>query len=203
MTVYKTGSTIDILHLDCVLIKLLSKLSKLMTRIGYEYNKLRPSLEYMDLQTRRIVINAKVRTHVEYILPLIIAQPQYVQNKVFKILMKLNRWTLRENTFKIRNTTICKKIGCPTPQQELLRVSYKFIHNLILNNQTKSLTQLLQFPRRSTSKISYIKPKKAHFKTPLEHMVELYNQQDVKLRKLSKPQLQRTLKKLTLKYRQD
>ena len=54
-------------------------LLKMMTHIGMEYPKLKPSLKLMDLQTKRIVINTKVRAHIEIILPLIIAQPQYVQ----------------------------------------------------------------------------------------------------------------------------
>ena len=114
-----------------------SHLSAMMSKIGLEYHKLRPALNYMDLQTRRIVIDAKVRTHIDYIMPLIISQPQYVKNRVEKILMKVNRWTLQENTFKMRNVTICKRVGCPTPNQEILRASVKFFHGLVITKQTR------------------------------------------------------------------
>ena len=178
-------------------------LSGLMSKIGLEYHKLRPALDYMDLQTRRIVMDAKVKTHVEYILPLVISQPQYVQNRVEKILMKINRWTLQDNTFKMRNATICKRVGCPTPNQQILRSCFKFFHNLVKTKETKSLIELISFPRRITSKLSYKCPKKQCFRTPLEAMTDFYNQQDAKIKALNKKQLKRKIKKLNLKYKRD
>ena len=170
-------------------------LTKLMSKVRHEYHKIRPSLQFMNLQTRRIIINAKVCSHVEYVLPLIISQPQYVQNRIEKILMKINRWILMENTFKMRNVTVCKKVGCPTPNQEILRCSLKCFHGLIKDKETTSLMELISFPRRITLKISYKCPKKPCFWTPIEVMTDFYNQQDGKTKSWTKKQMRRKIKK--------
>ena len=134
---------------------------------------------------------------------LTILQPQYVRERIYRLIMKVNRWILRENTFKMRNTKICKKIGMPPPEQEMLKCSLKFFHNLVLTRNCASLTELLRFPRRTTSRITHKYPKKMYFRTAIEHMTELFNQQDSSLKTLSKPRLKRKLVKITLKYRRD
>merc|ERR1711954_265018 len=108
-----------------------------------EYHKLKPALPQMSLKQRRITINAKVRTHIMYMMPLTISQPQYVRERIYRLIMKVNRWILRENTFKMRNSKICKKIGMPLPEQEMLKCSLKFFHNLVVTRNCTSLSELL------------------------------------------------------------
>ena len=157
----------------------------------------------MNLKQRRIILNAKIKTHVYYVLPLVISQPQYVRDRFEKILMKINRWILMENTFRLKNTTICKRVGVCMLQQELLRTSFKFIHNLILERKCRSITELFRFPQRTSSRISHKTPKKQFYRTPLEHMIELYNQQTHELKLLTKPRLKRRLEKTQIKYKRD
>ena len=155
------------------------------------------------MQQRRTLLNAKVRTHVQYVLPLVISQPQYVQDKFHKMLMKINRWIYNDCTFKMKNTSICAKIKMPTPQQEILKTSFKFFQNLILKRECRDLTDLIRFPRRTTSRLSFKCPKKQYLRTALEHMTEMYNQQVSDLKQLSKPRLKRRLMKVNLKYQRD
>ena len=168
-----------------------------------EYHKIRPAMQYMSLRNRKTIINAKVRTHIHYMLPLTIAQPQYVRDRVSRLLMKVNRWILQENTYKISNTKICKKIQMPTPEQEILQTSLKFFNSLVLTRKCVSLVELIKFPRRTSSRLNHKHPKKQCFKTTLEHMTELYNQQNSTLKGLSKPRLKRRLSKVIIKYRRD
>ena len=91
----------------------------------------------------------------------------------------------------------------PTPDQEILKLAFKFFHNLVLTKKCESLVELIRFPRRTTSRLNHKYPKKAHFKTTLEHMTELFNQQESTLKGLSKPRLKRRLTKVTLKYRRE
>merc|ERR1711954_195204 len=168
-----------------------------------EYHKLKPALPQMSLKQRRITINAKVRTHIMYMMPLTISQPQYVRERIYRMMMKVNRWILRKNTFKMRNSKICKKIGMPLPEQEMLKCTLKFFHNLVATRNCPCLSELLRFPRRTSSRITHKYPKKTYFRTALEHMTELYNQQDSTLKSLSKPRLKRKLVKITIKYRRD
>ena len=178
-------------------------LSKLSRKLGHEYHKLRPALQYMTLEKRKIIVNAKVRTHLKYMLPLAISQPQYVRDRISRMLMKVNRWILQEKTFKLKNAKICKKIGMPTPDQEILQCSLKFFQNLVLTRKCKSLIELIRFPRRITSRLHHKYPKKVHFKTTLEHMTELFNQQEASIKTLSKPKLKRRLAKINIKYTRD
>merc|ERR1711954_228612 len=101
-------------------------LSRLSRKLGIEFHKLEPALNYMSLEQRRVIINSKVRTHITYMLPLAISQPQYVRDRIAKLIMRVNRWILQENTFKVRNTKICKKIGIPPPEQEMLKCALNF-----------------------------------------------------------------------------
>ena len=103
----------------------------------------------------------------------------------------------------MQNLKICKKIGMPMPEQEMIKCALVFFQNLVLTKNCSSLTELLKFPRRTTSRINHRYPKKTHCKTSLEHMTELYNQQDSSLKALPKPKLKRKLVKLTIKYRRD
>ena len=178
-------------------------LSKLSRKLGLEYHKLRPALQFMTLEKRKIIINAKVRTHLTYMLPLALSQPQSVHDRIARMLMKVNRWILQEKTFKMKNSKICKKISMPTPDQEILQCSLKFFQNLVLTKKCRSLIELIRFPRRVTSRLHHKYPKKVHFKTTLEHMTELYNQQEASLKILTKPRLKRRLSKIKLKYRRD
>ena len=168
-----------------------------------EYHLIKPALQYMTLEQRKIIINSKVRTHILYMLPLTISQPQYVRERIFRLMMKVNRWILRENTYKMRNSKICKKIGMPLPEQEMLKCCLKFFNNLVESRHCTNLCELIRFPRRITSRLTHRFPKKNFCKTSLEHMTELYNQQDSSIKQLSKPRLKRKLVKLTLKYRRD
>ena len=78
--------------------------SRSMSKMGLEYHKVKPALDLSTLDQQKINIYSKIRSHIDYFLLLLISQPNYIQDKVKKILMKVNCWMLQDNTFKVRNT---------------------------------------------------------------------------------------------------
>ena len=53
-----------------------SHLNRIRSRIGLSQNKIRPALKHMNLQTRRTVITAKVKSIIMYGAPMILNQNQ-------------------------------------------------------------------------------------------------------------------------------
>ena len=133
-------------------------------------------------------------------MPLIINQPERIKSRAETMLMRINRWVHGGNTFKESSIKICKKINRPLPEQEILRANAKFSHKLILNPDIQSLQRYVARPKRSTSRLFHVKPKKKLYRTPLEHHIQLYNQLPEDLKYLKPKTLAYKLKKREVEY---
>ena len=156
---------------------------------------------HMNIEQRKVILLAKLKSIIEYCYPLLVAQPQNVRKQAETITMRINRWILQENTFRVRNETICKKIQCPTPNQAIVQCGAKFIHKLITTNSTPSLSRLIDKPKRITAQHHYKYPKKKSNRTTVEALTNLYNQMSYKEKILNPKALKRRLKKNKLKFK--
>ena len=76
-------------------------------------NSLRDALPYMTPQTRKVIVNSKLRGQINPYLPLLINQSQAVKKKVEVILMRINKIMYGKKYFKVNNDAICKEINLP------------------------------------------------------------------------------------------
>ena len=66
-------------------------LSKMKARIGLEYSKLKPYLPHMSLDDRKIIVYSKMRSILDYGLPLYLGETEGLRRKLQAAYMTLNR----------------------------------------------------------------------------------------------------------------
>ena len=176
-------------------------LIKTQQKVIMEKQKLSQLSPYMNFKQRKVIYSTKLKSLVEYCHPLLASQPQQIRKQAETLNMMINRWILKENTFCVRNETICRKIECSTPNQAIIQCGAKFIHKLITTNSTPSLSKLIDRPRRITAQHYYNKPKKRTNRTPVEALTNIYNQMTYKEKSLNPKALKRRLKKSKLKFK--
>ena len=68
-----------------------SHLSKVKSKIGMELAKLKPMLKFMTLNDRKVILNSKLRSIIDYGLPLFMGKNEAVITKVEATYMSINR----------------------------------------------------------------------------------------------------------------
>ena len=59
-----------------------SHLSKFKSRIGLEYSKLKPYMQYLNMTDRKTILNSKLRSILNYSLPLYMGKNQQTVQKL-------------------------------------------------------------------------------------------------------------------------
>ena len=161
---------------------------------------MKSALPYLNKRNRKIILNAKLRGQVSLILPLIINQNAHTQRRMEVLLMRINKWIYGGPTYKRSNKAICKEIGIPEPEQEILKANSKFIHKLINKKSRMTTHAHIVIPKRKTSILYHRKPKKKLYRTALEHHIEIYNQLDDDLKPMNPRQFGRKVKTRKVEY---
>ena len=164
------------------------------------YNKIKEALPHMNPKVRKIVVNAKIRGQINMYLPLFLNQTQQVQNQCEVMLMRINKMIDGQKYFRTENEKICNRIKMPLPKQEIVNSSAKFIQKLIHDRKTPAIMERITRTKRVTSKFYHIYPKKKIYKTPLEVLINLYNQISNELKHEKPKTFKRKLKKEKIDY---
>merc|ERR1711954_502434 len=68
-----------------------SHLSSMRSRIGLEYSKLKPYLNLMSQNDRKLIVNSKLRSILDYGIPLYMGETEALRNELEACYMTLNR----------------------------------------------------------------------------------------------------------------
>merc|ERR1711954_262812 len=108
--------------------------------------KLKPALNFMSPDLRKMIINAKVKPIATYGSQLVLGQSQQVIQRACALIMRVNR-AMFVNTQGLRSTTaICKALNIDEPRQELVKASFSHIHKIIENKKPKQISDKLCLP---------------------------------------------------------
>ena len=99
-------------------------LSKMKSRIGMEYTKLKPYLNYMTQKDRKKIVNSKLRSILDYGLPLYMGEAEGIRSNLESTYMTLNRIIHGGLTFKVSKVNICKQIKAELPEKHILITVY-------------------------------------------------------------------------------
>merc|ERR1711954_449300 len=88
-----------------------SHLSSMKSRIGLEYSKLKPYLNLMTQEDRKLIVNSKLRSVLDYGIPLYMGETEGLKSKLESSYMTINRIIHGGLTFKVNNVKICKRIS--------------------------------------------------------------------------------------------
>ena len=116
--------------------------------------------------------------------------------------MRINH-SMFNNTEGLRSTTaICRKLGIDEPRQDIIKSSFKQIHNIIKSKRPKHIISQLKLPFRKSGRV-YIKGRKKSVRaerSPINASVELYNAIPTSFRMMRHKKLKSKLKKVNIQY---
>ena len=147
---------------------------------------LKPALRYLNLQQRKIVVQAKILSKLKYGLCLYAGQKETIKGGVDVLVMFCYRLIYRENTYMMRNERICEKIGLEMPNQIIQKSALLFIQKVMFQNVNKDILGLFKSARFSRSEkqinLNYI-PRTLKFRRScINYATKIYNTVDPKLR---------------------
>ena len=133
-----------------------TQLSKLKSRLGLEYSKIKPYMHFLSLEDRKTIINSKLRSIVDYALPLFMGENQQTVQRLESLYMTINRIIKGGLTFKVNSIKICNKIKVNLPLRHIRKVSAQYIHKHLKTKKCSALIDELIIPKRKISHI-YVK----------------------------------------------
>ena len=168
------------------------------SKIGYEHSKLKPYLNMMSLEDRKLIVNAKMRSILDYGLPLYMGETEGLRNRLEACYMTLNRIIHGGVTFKISKVNICKKIKCDLPSKHILKTSARFIQKHIYLKKCPAILDKLVIPKREASIIYMRSPQMGTYPASLDKLIQLYNSLPLTHKSMKPKGTKDTLRKMTL-----
>ena len=123
----------------------------LNSKITMTFNPIKDAIPHMTSDTRKVIINSKLRGQITMFLPLLINQNQAVRRQAEVLLMRVNKLIYGQNYFLTSNENICKKINIPSPEEEIVKACAKDIQKTMFNQKTPSVLKLITRTKRNTA----------------------------------------------------
>ena len=105
------------------------------------------ALQYLNLDQRKEIIRAKVISKIQYGLCFFAGQTEAIKAGISALIMYCYRRILNENTYKMRNKKICKKIGMETPTQLISKSALTFLQKILHFKMPLDIISLFRFSR--------------------------------------------------------
>ena len=170
-------------------------ISKTASRVGLAYKNMLPYLNHSNINQRKILIKSKIESIALYGSPLIFNETEHIQKRFFAILMKINKWILRENTFRKANKEICAKLKIDEPEQTFLKSNVLHIAKIVKDREVGQIMEKLYINNRIGSKIYFKDPQKPSSRSSLIRHVDLYNALSLDTKAMKISSLKRKFKK--------
>ena len=148
-------------------------IGKTASRVGLAFKNLLPYLNHSTLSQRKILIKSKIESIALYGSPLIFNETEHIQKRFMAILMKINKWILRENTFRKSNKEICSKLKTDEPEQTFLKANVLHIIKIVKDREVGQIIEKLAINNRLGSKIYFKDTQKPSSRSSLIRHVDL------------------------------
>ena len=123
-------------------LKMDGEINNLASSLHNRINNVNKMKEFTDFKTRLIFMNSFVIGKLIYRLPLYNNVPQYLTNKLHKILMTAARCAIGDYCFKKSNKYILNKCKWLSVKNMITYSSLIFIDNIVRCNKPKSIMQI-------------------------------------------------------------
>ena len=173
--------------------------SRMKSRIGLELNKLKPYLSSLRPVDRKIILNCKLTSILDYALPLYLGETEATMNRFEAAYMSIYRRIRGGYTFRVNRKTICKDINTDLPRMHIAKKAVTFIHKQLSHRSCHSLVDRLIIPKRIASMIHMRNPQNGIYPTSLDRGVSLYNKLSTDLKSKRIGPFKRHLKKNDIK----
>ena len=117
------------------------------------YSKLKPYLNTMNMKDRKKIVNSKLKSILDYGLPLFMGENAQVRAKLEAAYMLINRVIHGGYTFRVNKTTICDEIKTDMPLQSICKTAATFLHKHLTHRKCDSLINQLVIPKKIASHI--------------------------------------------------
>ena len=150
-------------------------ISKTASRVGLAFKNLLPYLSHSTLNQRKILVKSKIESIALYGSPLIFNETEHIQKRFMAILMKINKWILRENCYRKPNSEVCAKLKVDEPEQSFLKANVLHILKIVKDREVGQIIEKLSINNRLGSKIYFKDPQKPSSRSSIIRHVDLYN----------------------------
>ena len=197
--IVKTVSKIKILGtwIQCDL-KLDAEINKLSSCLHNRINNLNKIKKYTDFKTRLNFMNSFVIGKLNYMLPIYNIAPNYIKNKLHKILMKAARGAIGNYCYKKSITHILGQCKWVSINNMIVYSSFIFINKIIKNNKPKSILNIYKTQRflrhKSDISLKNIPKNSKYSKFFIQEHTHTYNTIPVEIREKSNNTFKREIR---------
>ena len=179
-----------------------SQLTATASKVGLAMSKLRPALPYLTPETRKQLVNMKIKPIALYGIQLYLGQPQSIIYRAASQIQKVNRFMTTNPEGLKSISALCRYLDIDDPLQDIVKSSFTFIHKIIQTKRPEQIIDQLNIPRRSSAKI-YFKGKPNSLRsrrTPINSCIDLYNAIPMDFKLLPHKKMKSKLKNLKINY---
>lgn len=136
-------------------------------------------IKYMSEKTRIIYAKSYMMSRIAYGLPLYCGAHDRIKKKINTTVMKVCRWTRRSYCFRESSMSICKSIKVDLPEENMLKSTAMFSHNILSKRKPKQILRRIRTPRtRAQAKMSlkYRHISSNFERTLLFQSIKIYNE---------------------------
>ena len=145
------------------------------SKMGIELSKLKPFLNLMSQSDRKIILNSKLWSILDYGLPLYMGESLQVREKLEAAFMTVNRLIKGGWNFKVSKVKICAEIKVDMPNQHMHKTVALYMHKHLLHRKCHAFVNQLIIPKRMASSIYVKKPQVGIYNASLDKCTENYN----------------------------
>ena len=127
--------------------------TQMKSKMGIVYAKMKPFLSFMNVPDCKIIVGAKLKSILDYGVPLFQGENQMTMNKLEASYMTINRIIRRGLTYKVSRVKICNDIKCDLPAKHIRKASLSFIHKHLTHRKCSALMDQLMIPKGKSSPI--------------------------------------------------
>ena len=160
-----------------------------------EYAKFKQYLHMVSQKVRKLYVESKLRSILDYGLPLYMGESEATRNRLRASFMTLNRIIHGGITFKVNSNTICKRIKVKHPEKHITNTAAQFIQKQLFHKKCPALTSKMLIPKRNAGHIYMRMPQAWIYPSSIDKLVGIHNRLPQNLKTMNPPWFKRYLRK--------
>ena len=183
-----------------------SHMNSVISSVNHQLYTVKELSKYMTEGIKLKYANSVIKGKLNYGLPMLIGETNFVKEKYYRAVMKTARWVRGSYCFKESVSSILKSLNWKHPEADIDEAAAKLTHKMISKQEPRSIVKKIRMQRtREGTNISMHKyGKMKRFNSTFINMTyKVYNRIPKDLRALTPKQLKIKLLKTKLKPKED
>ena len=176
---------------------MLPQMNKIVSEVSYMLNTTNKMSKYLTFEARKNFVNSYVIGKLNYSLPLMCGQQDYIKQKVHTVLMRAGRFARVSYCYKESTDSILKSINLKNHEQLIAESGAKFVHKVIFHKNPVSILSKYRPPRSrpSSDYVLTLMPKQRRFpRTLINAAIHEYNRLPEDMRSMEPSKMKSELK---------